>query len=114
MHDTKITDVKVQGQPVTIHGATYILPPMPLVKLPMVKRLMQGGDIFQDAQYIDCFVDAIYWSLLRNYPDFQRDTFVNHLDMTNYAALMEAFTVANGFKKPSTDSGAAGEVAAGQ
>ncbi len=103
-------DVKVKGQPITIDGATYILPPLPLKRMPDVALLMQGGNPMQDPAYIETLINAIWWSLKRNYPTLEITVIEDGFDMTNYEDILKAFMLANKFTKASES----GEVPATQ
>lgn len=93
-------EVKVAGEPIALNGVTYILPPLPLVKMAKVGKLMQGGNFMEDEAYVGSLVDAIHWSLQRNYgKDFQREIVEENLDMNNFQSVMNAFMQVNGFQK---------------
>lgn len=100
-----MSDVKVKGQPIELDGVEYILPPLPLIRLPDVKVLMDGGDVFGNPEYIGTLTRAIHWSLKRNYPDLSIDVVQDSLDMINYSAVIKAFMLTNGFVAPDAASG---------
>src|SRR6266446_4512916 len=71
--DKLMQNVKVQGRPIKLADVEYILPPLPLARLSGVKRLMEGGNAVEDEGFVSSMVDALYFSLLRNYPELGRD-----------------------------------------
>lgn len=97
-------DIKVKGEVITLEGTDYVLPPLPLKRIPDVKVLMTGGDPFSDPAYIDALINALHWSLLRNYPEMPRTLLEESLDMTNYSRILNAFMVTNGFVAAPTDA----------
>jgi len=109
MAETK--DVKVQGEVITLGSEEYVLPPLPLIKMSSIKRLMSGGDFTEDEEYVGSLVDAIYWSLKRNYPQMDRETVELNLDMANFQAVMDAFMKTNKMT-PKAGAPATGEATA--
>jgi hypothetical protein len=106
-------NTQVNGEEIQIGNEKYVLAPLPLIKMASVKRLMSGGDFMGDDEYVQSLINAIYWSLLRNYPTLDRAVVENGLDMTNFQPIMNAFMSVNGFaNKPSDAEAVAGEAVA--
>jgi hypothetical protein len=106
-------NTQVNGEEIQLGNEKYVLPPLPLIRMASVKRLMSGGDFMGDDEYVQSLINAIYWSLLRNYPTLDRAVVENGLDMTNFQPIMNAFMSVNGFaNKPSDAEGVAGEAVA--
>ena len=99
--------VKVEGEVIKLNGVEYVLPPIPLAKMAKVGRLMQGGNAMEDEEYVASLVDAVWWSLLRNYKELERAEVEENLDMTNFQAIMDAFMKVNGFAKKDGNKGEA-------
>ena len=85
----------VDGIEVKLAGEAYTLPPLPLAKMPKIKKLMEGGDLTDE--FVGCLVDAIHWSLQRNYPDLAREIVETNVDMLNWKEILDAFMETNGF-----------------
>ena len=90
-------DVKIDGSLIVLGQQEYILPPLPLVKMAKVSRLMSGGNVLQE-EYVDSLVDALWWSLKRNYKDLDRQAVEDNLDSLNFKQVLEAFMQVNGFE----------------
>lgn len=92
------TQPQADGLELKLGKTVYILPPLPLAKMSKIGRLMQGGDFTQDDQYVSVLVDAIWWSLQRNYgKDLSRDVVEDNIDMTNIKDVLDKFMQVNGF-----------------
>lgn len=101
-----------EGEVIKLAGKDYILPPIPLIKMAKIGQLMKGGDFTQDEAYVDALIDALWWSLQRNYgKTFPRETVELNLDASNINKTMEAFMKVNGFASAAAPSG---EAQAGQ
>jgi len=100
-------DVKVEGFDILLGGKLYCLPPIPLVKVAKVARMLHGGNVIQDELYVESLVDAIFWSLERNYPDIVRADVADNLDMVNFKSVLEAFMMINGFVQNEAGEGQA-------
>lgn len=104
-------DVQIPGEEITLAGQKFILPPMPLVKMPTVKKAMEGGDFTADEGRASALAEAIYWSLRRNYKDTITLEFVQeNLDLTNFSSILDAFMRTNKFVRKT----APGEATASQ
>lgn len=101
-----MTHKKVDGVEITLNGEKYTLPPLPLVRMPKIKAIMEGGDMSDE--FVDTFADAIHWSLLRNHPDLDRGVVADNLDMTNWKDVLAAFMKVNGFE-PNKENQPSGE-----
>lgn len=88
----------IQGPDIALGLETYILPPLPLVKIAGIKVLMAGGDVFDEA-YTKALTDAIFHSLKRNYPDIKMETVENGVDLSNFQDTVEKFLIANKLDK---------------
>jgi hypothetical protein len=88
-------DLKYQGVPLKLGRQEYILPALPLKRLKEASPLMTGT-IASDG-YVDTLIQAVYWSLLRNYPELKVEEVEDSVDMLNYGDVVKAFTAANGF-----------------
>jgi hypothetical protein len=100
----------VDGEQINLGGQQFTLPPLPLVKMPKIKALMSGsGDITEE--FTDGFVNAVFWSLQRNYPDTKREFVEESIDMTNWQAVQQAFMKTNGFQAKAEGAPASGEAA---
>ena len=102
---------QVVGENIELSGETFVLPPIPLVRMAGIKKLLSGGDFTEDPEYVGNLIDAIYWSLLRNYPELDRKTVEDGVDMVNIKELLDAFMLTNGL---STKADQPGEVKASQ
>lgn len=100
-------NVKVAGEKIVLAGTEYVMPPLPLVKMSSVKKLMDGGDFMSDEGYVEAMVNAVHFSLQRNYPDVERTVVSDNLDMTNFKKILDAFMTVNGFAKKEVESGEA-------
>lgn len=101
----------VDGEKITLGGQEFVLPPLPLAKMPKIKALMSGSEDITD-EFTDGFVNAIFWSLQRNYGDTVRREFVEEsIDMTNWQSVQQAFMKANGFQSKPEGAPASGEAA---
>ena len=70
-----------------------------------MKTLMEGGDMTDE--FVGTLIDAIHWSLQRNYPELKREDVESAVDMLNWKEVLNAFMTVNGFA-------AAGEPKAGE
>lgn len=87
-----------EGEEIVLAKQKYILPPIPLIKMAKIGQLMKGGDFTQDEAYVEALIDALWWSLQRNYgKTFPRETVELNLDASNINATMAAFMKVNGF-----------------
>ena len=86
---------KVDGVTIKLDGVEYTLPPLPLAKMPKIKTLMEGGDMSDE--FVGTLIDAIHWSLGRNYPALKREEVESSVDMLNWKEVLNAFMVVNGF-----------------
>lgn len=98
-------DAKVDGKIIKLGGIEYVLPPLPLIKMSKVSLLMQGGDIMREGDYVNNLIDALLWSLQRNYKDLEKEIVSENLDMSNFKTIMDIFMEVNGFKTPEVQSG---------
>jgi hypothetical protein len=96
---------KVDGVAVTLDGVEYTLPPLPLAKMPKIKTLMEGGDMTDE--FVGTLINAIHWSLQRNYPAIKHEDVESAVDMLNWKDVLNAFMRVNGFAS-------AGEAPAGE
>jgi len=87
----------ILGKKIILGNEEYTLPPLPLVHMHLIGKLQNGGDPSSDPAYAEGLVEVIHKSLLRNYPDLERATVSDNLDMLNYRELMESFMAVNGF-----------------
>lgn len=105
------TKKMVDGEKITLGGQEFVLPPLPLAKMPKIKALMSGSEDITD-EFTDGFVNAIFWSLQRNYGNDVTHEFVESaIDMTNWQAVQQAFMRANGFQAKPEGAPASGEAA---
>lgn len=86
---------KVDGINIKLDGVEYVLPPLPLAKMPKIKKLMEGGDMSDE--FVGTLIDAIHWSLQRNYPELKREEVESAVDMKNWKEVLNAFMEVNGF-----------------
>lgn len=84
----------IDGETIELGGAQYVLPPLPLIKMPKIKALMEGVSEVSE-EYVKLFVDAIQWSLARNYPDLPEDFAARLIDMQNWETCFTAFMRVN-------------------
>ena len=87
---------KIDGVAITLAGEAYTLPPLPLARMPKIKTLMNGGDSMSE-EFVNALVDAIWWSLQRNYPDIVREAVSDNVDLKNWKIVLDAFMNTNGF-----------------
>ena len=85
----------ITGEEIIINDEKFLLPPLPLVKLAKIGKLMQGGNTFEDEEYVVAIIDAIFWSLQRNYPEVERQMIEDNLDITNFQTILDAFMSVN-------------------
>lgn len=101
----------IDGEQITLAKTEYTLPPLPLRHMSKIKRLMSGGDITTDEEYASSLIDALWFSLNRNYPGIDRTVIEDNLDMTNFEQIVQAFMVVNKFASKEPQQG---ELTAGQ
>lgn len=94
----------IDGGKITLAGKEYTLPPLPLAKMPKIKQLMEGGEMTEE--FVGALVDAIHWSLQRNYPVMKREVVESNVDMLNWKAVMDVFMTVNGFAPKKGEEGA--------
>jgi len=96
---------KIEGEEITLGAEKYILPPVPLVKMASISRVMGGGDFFADDAYTQSLVNAIHVSLVRNYPELPVEVVSDNLDMANFRDILETFMVVNKFQTKAVSAG---------
>ena len=111
MEITMAAVTAIDGEVITLAKIEYILPPLPLRHMSKIKRLMSGGDITTDEEYANSLIDALWYSLNRNYPGIDRSVVEDNLDMTNFEQIVKAFMLVNKFASKDSEQG---EVQAGQ
>lgn len=99
--------VRVDGTTIHLGQAEFVLPPLPLVHMPKVKKLLQGGNFMEDQEYTEALGRAIYYSLRRNYPELTEEMVTESIDMTNYRPLVQSFMEVNQLRQ--AEGGAQGE-----
>ena len=92
-----MSNVKYEGVKVELTGREYILPPLPISKMPKVKALMDGGEVSDE--FVGSLLNAIHWSLLRNYPALEFSVVEDSIDLKNWQGILGAFMQVNGFAK---------------
>jgi hypothetical protein len=90
-------ELEAEGIAINLGKKTYVLPPLPLAKMHVTKRMMSGGDFAEDPDYAASVVDSIFHSLRRNYKTLDRSVVEDNLDMLNIQTVMKAFQEVNGF-----------------
>ena len=105
----KQDDVNVPGEAIRLGRLFYVLPPAPLVHMPKLKAVLSGGDFSADEGYSNALVDAVYYSLRRNYPTVGREQVAENIDMTNFRGVMDAFMKANGLQQATPSDKPLGE-----
>ena len=89
-------DVLVDGDAIVLSGQEYIMPPLPLIKVPTLAPVLRGSsDPLADAEYVNAFVGAVFWSLKRNYPAIQYEEVEFGIDMTNFTEILAALIKVN-------------------
>lgn len=87
------------GTPVTLGGKLYIMPPLSLGQVKKIMPRLQelknltGVPSSSDA---DTMADIIHEALSRNYPDFDRSSLDDHLDMHNMQVLVSVAMTGSG------------------
>lgn len=86
----------VDGEEITLGGATFTLPPLPLARLKHLGVLLTGGDPSDpESGYTDALTDAVYYSLRRNYPDISRELVEDNIDLVNFQDVLQKFMKVN-------------------
>jgi len=93
----------IPGAEIRLGRTTYIVPPAPFACVEKYEDVFMGRE--QDPKPSVIF-DILYMSLLRNYPDLDRDTLALDVDVSN---MQVAFTSAMQANVPDADDAAAGE-----
>jgi hypothetical protein len=97
MSTPETLELAADGLPVKLGRVTYIMPPLPLAKMHVARRMMEGGEFEKHPEYSASVVDSIYHSLLRNYKGLDRGVVEDNLDMLNIQEVIQAFQKVNGF-----------------
>lgn len=87
--------VKVDGVKIVLSGKEYVLPPLTFSKMPKINALMEGGTM--SPEFVETLINAIHWSLQRNYPTLLREEVDSSVDILNWKVVLDAFMSVNGF-----------------
>jgi len=92
----------IPGAAIKLGRTTYIVPPAPFACVEKYEDVFMGRESDPKPSVI---FDILYLSLLRNYPDLDRDALAHDVDISN---MQVAFTSAMQANAPEADA-AAGE-----
>jgi hypothetical protein len=95
----------VPGVEIQLGSEKYTLPPLPLIHMGSIRKLLAGGSTLEDDDYVNSLVNALHLSLQRNYPEVQREVVAANLDMVNYKHCLTAFMEANNLTPKGEASG---------
>ena len=93
----------IPGAEIKLGRTVYIVPPSPFACVEKYEDVFMGRDANPKPSVI---FDILYMSLLRNYPDLDRDALALDVDVSN---MQVAFTSAMQANAPDADDVAAGE-----
>lgn len=99
----------IKGVEVTLGRDTYTIPPLNFRMLQdlsgQIAIVNKGGSFVSDTATRDAFIDVIYASVYRNYPDVSREQIIDSLDVSNAQQAMLALLGVSGFEKKAKANG---------
>lgn len=100
--------VKVKGIPVELGGEQFVVPPLSLGALEQLQERIANfrGDI-GDKDQVATVIDAAHSALKRNYPELDRQTVADGIDVANMAEVFEAVMDVSGLKRKALEAGEA-------
>jgi hypothetical protein len=90
---------KFQGIPLTLGGEVFVVPPLNFRSLQALQARLDKFTGGVDADSINVVIDATYEALKRNYPEFDKDSLHDLLDVANMGEVMEAVMDVSGLKR---------------
>lgn len=90
---------KYPGIPKTLGGVEYIIPPISLRALQLLKPQIDTFSNEADIASMDTVTQALHAALLRNYPDITYDEVGDMIDVGNMFELFEMVMDVSGLKR---------------
>lgn len=99
----------IKGVTVTLGRNDYVIPPLNFRMLQemgdQIAIVNAGGSYIKDVQTRDAFIEVIYASIKRNYPNVSRDEVIDGLDVTNAREAMLSLLGISGFERKEVTTG---------
>jgi hypothetical protein len=100
-------DPKFRGEPVTVGGATMVVPPLGLLAvqtlLPKIEAIAldEGGGVANPLAQVQDLLDICFAAVKRNYPELERQAFGESIDFAEFLPLVNAVMRQAGFRSVS-------------
>jgi hypothetical protein len=83
----------IDGKTITLAGTDYTLPALPIGKISLLPKLFHNP--LENEEVGGALIESIFYSLRRNYPNIEKHTVEDGIDLINFGAVLAAFTEVN-------------------